>query len=147
MTFSHFLGKLKNGPFWPKLTQIWPKFGHIWLYETWSMGVQKKWRQKCWKFIYFFLFFFFQNRKKTILGDKNPHFTLMNTIIDRNWPKFGLNLAISGYIKPEARVFKKIFVKNLEKNNFEKIEKNIFRTNKIHIFPLWTPLRLPSPHT
>ena len=24
MTFSHFLGKFKNGPFWPKLTQIWP---------------------------------------------------------------------------------------------------------------------------
>ena len=29
MTFSHFLGKFKNGPFWPKLTQIWPKFGHF----------------------------------------------------------------------------------------------------------------------
>ena len=29
MTFSHFLGKFKNGPFWPKLTQIWPKFGHL----------------------------------------------------------------------------------------------------------------------
>ena len=29
MTFLHFLGKFKNGPFWPKLTQIWPKFGHL----------------------------------------------------------------------------------------------------------------------
>ena len=34
MTFSLFLGNFNNGPFWPKLTQIWPKFGHIWLYQA-----------------------------------------------------------------------------------------------------------------
>ena len=27
--FSLFGGNLKNGPFWPKLTQIWPKFDQI----------------------------------------------------------------------------------------------------------------------
>ena len=27
MTFSIFWGIFKNGHFWPKLTQIWPKFG------------------------------------------------------------------------------------------------------------------------
>ena len=76
MTFSYFLGKFKNGPFCPKLTKIWPKFGHIWLYETWSMGVQKKkWRQKFWKFfIIFFIIFFFQNRKKNYFGRKKSTF-------------------------------------------------------------------------
>ena len=28
-----FSWKFENGPFWPKLTQIWSKFGHIWLYR------------------------------------------------------------------------------------------------------------------
>ena len=60
-------------------------------------------------------------------------------LFGQNWPKFGLNLAISGYIRPEARVFKKIFVKNFEKIFFLifffKIEKKLFRAKKIHIFP------------
>ena len=34
MTVSHFQLKFKNDPFWPKLTQIWPKFGYIWLYRS-----------------------------------------------------------------------------------------------------------------
>ena len=29
MTALVFWGNLKNGPFWPKLTQIWPKFCHL----------------------------------------------------------------------------------------------------------------------
>ena len=41
-----FLGKFKNYPFWPKLTQIWPKFGHIWLYQSWSKLFEKNCCQK-----------------------------------------------------------------------------------------------------
>ena len=60
MTFSHFLGKFKNG--------------HIWLYQAWSTGVQKKWRQKFWKFfIFFFIIFFFKNREK-YFGQKKSTF-------------------------------------------------------------------------
>ena len=77
MTFSHFLGKFQNGPFWPKMTQIWPKFGHIWLYETLSMGVQKKNGVKNFEN---FLFFFSKSKKKTTSDEKNPHFSPMNTI-------------------------------------------------------------------
>ena len=62
-----FLGKFQNGPFWPKLTQIWPKFGHIWLYQAWSTGVQKNFRQK---FLIFFFQFFFSKSKITVSGEK-----------------------------------------------------------------------------
>ena len=82
MTFSLFLWNFKNGPFWSKLTQIWPKFGHIWLYETWSMGVQKKLASKILKiFYFFFIFFLFKIEKKTTSDEKNPHFALINTIM------------------------------------------------------------------
>ena len=47
-------------------------------------GVEKKWRFS----------FFWEISKMAIFG--------------QNWPKFGLNLAISGYIRTEAWVFKKI---------------------------------------
>ena len=75
MTVSLFCRKFKNDPFWPKFTQIWPKFGHIWLYETWSMGVQKKNGVKNFEnFLFFFLFFFCQNRKKNYFGRKKSTF-------------------------------------------------------------------------
>ena len=51
-------------------------------------------------------------------------------LFGQNWPKFGLNLAISGYIRPEARVFKKIFF-----NFFSKSKKNYFGRRKSTFFP------------
>ena len=68
MTFSHFLGKFKNGPFWPKLTQIWPKFGHIWLYQARSTGVQKTFSSKIMRKNKL------QNRKKHYFGRQKSTF-------------------------------------------------------------------------
>ena len=49
----HFCRKFTNGPFWAKLNQIWPKYGHFWpdsqIFHNFD-------RQKFW--------FFFKNRKK-----------------------------------------------------------------------------------
>ena len=60
MTVSLFCRKFKNDPFWPKLTQIWPKFGHF--------GRQKLKKKMS--------FFFYKNRKKIISGKTNPLFTI-----------------------------------------------------------------------
>ena len=39
--FSLFWGIFKNGPFWPKLTQIWPKRPKIEVYNIWKFIVRK----------------------------------------------------------------------------------------------------------
>ena len=46
MTALVFGANLKNGPFWPKLTQIWPKFGHL------ARLAKKNFRQKFWFFFW-----------------------------------------------------------------------------------------------
>ena len=56
-----FLGKIQKLPFWPKLSQIWPKFSHYMVIS--GQGVK----------IFVKIFIFFQNRK-------DAHFALMNTI-------------------------------------------------------------------
>ena len=52
MTSSHFWGNFKNGPFWTKLTQMWPKFGAL------MHGCST------------FFNFFSQIRKKNVSGEK-----------------------------------------------------------------------------
>ena len=49
-----FQGNLKNGPFWPKLTQIWPKFGHL---ARWNRLAKIFFRQKLKNSFNFCLFF------------------------------------------------------------------------------------------
>ena len=61
-----------NTIYWPKLTQIWPKFGHIWLYQVRSTGVQKFWKK-----IIFFNFFFFFKIEKNIFWVKKINFFLL----------------------------------------------------------------------
>ena len=65
MTVSLLCLKFKNDPFWPKLTQIWPKYGQF--------GRQK---------FLFYLFFFSKNEKKLSWAKKStfhhfyPHYDL-----------------------------------------------------------------------
>ena len=63
-------------------------------------------------------------------------------LFGQNWPKFGLNLAISGYMRPEAWVFKKNGVKNFENFLFffllfffSKSKKNYFGRKKSTFCP------------
>ena len=104
-----FWKKFPFCPFWPKTVQNWPfwpkmpkngGFSHFFrnpfiiicsfFVLSLDFGVEKKWR----------FHIFWENSKMALFG--------------QNWPKFGLNLAISGYIRPEAWVFKNIFVENFE---------------------------------
>ena len=92
-----------------------------------SLSSRKKWR----------FHFFGENSKMTNFG--------------QNWPKFGLNLTISGYIRPEARVLKKISVKNFEKFFllffFFSISKKTYYGRKNPHFALMnTIMTPPSPH-
>ena len=68
------IGKFKNGHFWPKLTQIWPKFGLIWLYQAWSMGFKKKFRKK----------FFFQNFSENVFWTP-----VVQAWYSQIWPNLG----------------------------------------------------------
>ncbi len=95
---------------------------------------------------------FFQNRKKNYFGRQKSTFYPYEhhywPKLTQIWPKFGhiwLYQARSTGVQKNFR--QKFWKKNFFYYFFSKIEKNIFRTNKIHIFPLWTPLWLPSPHT
>ena len=63
-------------------------------------------------------------------------------LFGQNWPKFGLNLAISGYIRPKAQVFKKNFRKKFWKKFFfliffffSKSKKNYFGRQKSTFYP------------
>ena len=139
MMFSHFLGKFKNGPFWPKLTQIWPKFGNLAEKQRFFAFLSKSVH---WNLLIFCTKPSLWSKKKedvfAFFGkiQKWPFWPKLTQI----WPKFGhIWLYQAWSTGVQKYCWKKFF--------FFKIEKKLVRAKKIHILPLWTPLWLPSPHT
>ena len=73
MTVLVFRGNFKNGPLWPKLTQIWPKFGHYLAIWDLKHGCSKKDGVKNFEIFLFFLLFFFSKSKKKLFQAKKIH--------------------------------------------------------------------------
>ena len=86
-----FQGNLKNGPFWPILTQIWPKFGHLAHWNRLAKKFLSKILKIFFKNIYFRTQLFFKNlknifrRRKSRFYPSNAPFDLPLLALKKNF--------------------------------------------------------------